>query len=156
MLTLALQINQAIVYRVNHQLFVYTTTFHGKPPIYENACQLFVYPSFVYNLFSRSLQNLGILLTDACILAPVKNFSNISYNYVWPTTWYWTIMDSPKIFLAFLAFTIRRTRSAQPAYFRFGSKASWADLVRLIVKAKKAKKFFGESIMVMDHMVRQT
>ena len=65
-------------------------------------------------------------------------------------------MDSPKKFLAFLAFTIRRTRSAQPAYFRFGSKASWADLVRLIVKAKKAKKIFVESIMVMDHMVRQT
>ena len=65
-------------------------------------------------------------------------------------------MDSQKKFLAILAGTIRRTRSAQTAYFRFGSKASWADLVRLIVKAKKAKKFFVESIMVMDHMVRQT
>ena len=65
-------------------------------------------------------------------------------------------MDSPKIFLALLTITIRRTRSAQPAYFRFGTKASWADLVRLIVKAKKAKKFFGESIMVQYHVVGQT
>ena len=65
-------------------------------------------------------------------------------------------MDSPKIFLAFLAFTIRRTRSAQPAYFRFGSKASWADLVRLIVTVNKAKKIFGESIMVQYHVVGQT
>ena len=65
-------------------------------------------------------------------------------------------MDSPKIFLALLTVTIRRTRSAQPAYFRFGSKANWADLVRLIVTVNKAKKFFGESTLFMDHMVHQT
>ena len=65
-------------------------------------------------------------------------------------------MDSPKKFLAFLAFTIRRTRSAQPAYFRFGSKASWADLVCLIVTVNKAKNFFGEPIMVQYHVVGQT
>ena len=65
-------------------------------------------------------------------------------------------MDSPKNFLAFLAFTIRRTRSAQPAYFRFGSKASWADLVRLIVTVNMAIKIFGESTLFMDHMVCQT
>ena len=65
-------------------------------------------------------------------------------------------MDSPKNFLALLTVTIRRTRSAQPAYFRFGSKASWADLVCLIVPVNMAINFFGESTMVMDHMVRQT
>ena len=66
-----------------------------------------------------------------------------------------TIVDSPKNFLALLAGTIRRTRSAQTAYFRFGSKASWADLVCLIVPVNMAINIFGESTMVMDHMVRQ-
>ena len=65
-------------------------------------------------------------------------------------------MDSPKNFLALLTVTIRRTRSAQPAYFRLGSKASWADLVRLIVTVNMAIKFFGESTLFMDHMVCQT
>ena len=65
-------------------------------------------------------------------------------------------MDSPKKFLALLTVTIRRTRSAQPAYFRFGSKASWADLVRLIVPANMAVNFFGESTLVMVLMVSQT
>ena len=65
-------------------------------------------------------------------------------------------MDSPKKFLALLAGTIRRTRSAQTAYFRFGSKASWADLVCLIVPVNMAIKIFGESIMVQYHVVGQT
>ena len=45
--------------RVNHQQFVYNRSYHVKPPIHQHACQLFVYPSFVYNLLSRSLRILA-------------------------------------------------------------------------------------------------
>ena len=57
-------------------------------------------------------------------------------------------MNRPKIFLAILAGSIKRNTLAQPAYFRFGSKASWADLFRLIEPAKMAENFFGQSILV--------
>ena len=55
---------------------------------------------------------------------------------------------STKNFLAILAGTIKQNKSAQPAYFLFGSKASWADLFRLIEPAKMAENFFGGFILV--------
>ena len=48
----------------------------------------------------------------------------------------------------FLVCSIKQNKSAQPAYFRFGSKASWADLFRLIEPAKMAENFFGGFILV--------
>ena len=57
-------------------------------------------------------------------------------------------MNPPKKISAILAGSIKQNKSAQPAYFWFGSKASWADLFRLIEPAKMAEKFFGGFILV--------
>ena len=62
-------------------------------------------------------------------------------------------MDWPKKFSAILAGSIKQNNSAQPAYFRFGSKTSWADLFRLIEPANMAEKNFDWSILVLDHVV---
>ena len=57
-------------------------------------------------------------------------------------------MNPSKKISAILAGLIKRNKSAQPAYFRFGSKANWADLFRLIEPAKMAEKVFGGFILV--------
>ena len=57
-------------------------------------------------------------------------------------------MDWPKKFSAILAGSIKQNSSAQPAYFRFRSKASWAYLFRLIEPAKMAEIFIGGFILV--------
>ena len=56
--------------------------------------------------------------------------------------------STKKIFSAILAGSIKRNKSAQPAYFQFGSKASWADLFCLIEPSKMAEDFFGGFILV--------
>ena len=70
-----------------------------------------------------------------------------SNNYVLPTTWSYTKMNLLKNFSAILAGSIKQNKSAQPAYFQFGIKASWADLFHLFEPTKMAKKF-GRFILV--------
>ena len=55
------------------------------------------------------------------ILAPIKNISNKSYNYVLPTTWSYsyTKMNPPKNFSAIFAVWMRQYKSAQPACTMF-------------------------------------
>ena len=65
-------------------------------------------------------------------------------------------MNRQKKIVAILTGTIRRTLSAQPAYFLLGSRASWADKVRLIVPVNMATNFFCRFILVKDHVVGQT
>ena len=46
--------------RVNHQLFVYIEKWQVKPPIGLDDSYLFVYPSFVYNLLSRTFSHFTV------------------------------------------------------------------------------------------------
>ena len=58
-------------------------------------------------------------------------------------------MNPAKHFSAILAGSIKRNKSAQPAYFRFGNKASWADLFRLIFNFRQyGQTNFGGFILV--------
>ena len=52
--------NRVIIHSVNHQLFVYIALFYVEPPTGHDDSQLFVYPSFVYNLLSRTFSHFTV------------------------------------------------------------------------------------------------
>ena len=83
-------------------------------------------------------------------LAPVKNISNKSYNYVLPTTWSYTKINPPKNFSAILAGSIWQDKSAHAAWVKSSlTQAGWADLSCHIEPAEMAEKFLVDSFWCM-------
>ena len=95
-------------------------------------------------------------------LAPVKQISNMSYNWVWLTKWSLSKWHHKKKYYAapywqpHLAESDLPSLVAQPA--RLGSKASWAVPINLGYCACQnvQKKIFGDFILVKNHFVSQT